>query len=225
MQQAEPQTPAPAAAEAATTVEAALVAAAPPTPLEQRQWQRLAQRAVRLAVTAFKDGSTRFTNANVRGTTEATQLTNSLLSQRYMPDLKLPEVLQTVPGLQAAAAAKLHRQQLQHLQQLKELLGEMESALQVCGVLLLLLVVAGYALLDKHCSMPWGVLSLNVWGQLQHLQQLRELLGEMESAVQVCGVLLLLLVVAGYALLEKHCRMPWMCCQRICWGSCITCSS
>jgi hypothetical protein len=88
---------------------------------------------VRLAVTAFKDGSTRFTDASARGTTEGTQLSNSLLSQRYMPDLKLPEVLQQVQGLQAAAAAKLHRQQLQHLQQLRERLAEMEAAVKVGG--------------------------------------------------------------------------------------------
>uniref|UniRef100_A0A383W1F6 Uncharacterized protein n=1 Tax=Tetradesmus obliquus TaxID=3088 RepID=A0A383W1F6_TETOB len=127
MQLAEPTTPAPAAA-AANAAKAD--AAAPPTPLEQRQWQRLAQRAVRLAVTAFKDGCTRCADASARGTAEATQLTNSLLSQRYMPDLKLPEALQQVAGLQVAAAAKLHRQQLQHLQQLGELLDEMQAAVQ-----------------------------------------------------------------------------------------------
>jgi hypothetical protein len=148
MQSAEPTTPVPAVAisssGAADVAAAAAAAAAPPTPLEQRQWQRLAQRSVRLAVTAFKDSSARFTDASARGTTEATQLSNSLLSQRYMPDLKLPEVLQQVQGLQAAAAAKLHRQQLQHLQQLRVRLAEMEAAVQVGGLLALLIVATGH---------------------------------------------------------------------------------
>lgn len=53
-----------------------------PTPLEQRQWQRLAQRSVRLAVTAFKDAETRVLDATVQGTAVATQLTNCLLTER-----------------------------------------------------------------------------------------------------------------------------------------------
>jgi hypothetical protein len=107
-----------------------------------------------LAVTAFKDASTRFTDANARGTTEATQLTNSLLSQHYMPDLKLPEVLQQVPGLPAAAAAKLHRQQLQHLQQLQEVLQEMQAAVQVRAWCLLSVCMCQPAIQTPH-SLVW----------------------------------------------------------------------
>jgi hypothetical protein len=132
MQAEAPATPVSAAGAAATA--AITEVAAPPTPLEQRQWQRLAQRAIRVAVTAFKDGSTRFADASAAGTAEATQLTNSLLSQRYMPDMSLPAALQQVPGLQAAAASKLHRQQLQHLQQLQDLLDKMQAAVKVGAI-------------------------------------------------------------------------------------------
>lgn len=120
-----------AASEAPAAADAGEGAAAPPTPLERRQWQRLAQRAVRLAVTAFKDATARFTDAISLGTTAATQLTNSLLSQRYIPDTQLPEVLQQVRGLQQAAVAKLHRRQVQQLVELQRLLEVMQAAVQV----------------------------------------------------------------------------------------------
>lgn len=61
---------------------AAAPESAPPTPLEQRQWQRTVQRSVRMAVTAFKDAASRVADATQQGTAVATQLTNSILSER-----------------------------------------------------------------------------------------------------------------------------------------------
>lgn len=71
-----------------TPVLAPLAAAsAAGTPLEQRQWQRMAQRTMRLAVTTFKDAGTRLSNS--QGTAVATQLTNCILSERWAVCLPL----------------------------------------------------------------------------------------------------------------------------------------
>lgn len=108
----------------------------PLTPLEVRQWQRAAQRSVRLALTAFKAGRTKAQEASDQGTAAATRLTNALLTAQHMPSMPLPEALQAVVGLKAAAVSKLSRQQQAHLQELSaavqqvaEAVSAMEAAL------------------------------------------------------------------------------------------------
>jgi hypothetical protein len=100
----------------------------PLTPLQQRQWQRATQRSVRLAVTAFKAGRSRLQEAADAGTTAATQLTNSLLTAQMLPDMAMPAALAAVEGLQAAARAKLQRQQQAQLQQLAAAVAHCEAA-------------------------------------------------------------------------------------------------
>ncbi|KAF8057647.1 hypothetical protein HT031_005996 [Scenedesmus sp. PABB004] len=107
---------------------AAAAAAGPPTPLEQRRWQRGAQRAVRLAVTAFRARGAAFADAHDRGTGAAAALTNALLAERYLPAAPLPPALAGVPGLAAAAAAKLRRRQRRVLRDLEGLLAELAVA-------------------------------------------------------------------------------------------------
>lgn len=103
----------------------------PPSPLEQRQWHRSAQRSVRLAVTACNAAVKRFADASSTGGGAATQLVNALLTAQYLPAMQLPAVLQQVPGLQDAARAKLRWQQQQHLEALAACVQEAEAALQV----------------------------------------------------------------------------------------------
>lgn len=99
------------------------------TPLQLRQWQRAAQRSVRLALTAFKAGRSKVQQATDDGTTAATQLTNSMLTARYIPAMQLPQALKGVDGtLQAAAVAKLGRRQQQHLQELQQAVQQVAAA-------------------------------------------------------------------------------------------------
>lgn len=114
-------TPSQPQAWAATSPQPTPVSAAPApalTPLQLRQWQRGAQRSVRLALTAFKAGRTQLQEATEQGTAAATQLTNALLTAQYVPAMQLPEALQSVQGLKPAAVRKLGRRQQQHLQAL-----------------------------------------------------------------------------------------------------------
>lgn len=101
---------------------------APLTPLQLRQWQREAQRNIRLATTAFKAGRTKAQDATDTGTAAATQLTNSLLTAEYFPSTQLPEFLKAIQGLQAAAVSKLRRQQQQHLRELAEAVQQVAAA-------------------------------------------------------------------------------------------------
>jgi len=100
----------------------------PLTPLQLRQWQREAQRNVRLATTAFKAGRTKAQEATDTGTAAATQLTNCLLTAEYLPATQLPESLKAIQGLQAAAVSKLGRQQQQHLRELAEAVQQVAAA-------------------------------------------------------------------------------------------------
>eukprot|EP00879_Flechtneria_rotunda_P008180 GHRR01008569.1.p1 GENE.GHRR01008569.1~~GHRR01008569.1.p1 ORF type:complete len:295 (+),score=110.93 GHRR01008569.1:741-1625(+) len=102
----------------------------PATPLEQRQWRRSAQRSVRHSVTAFKDAVARIAAINSQGMAHATQLTNNLLTERYMPGLALPAVLKGVQGLQQAATRKLQCRQLEQFGQLQQGLEAMHLAVQ-----------------------------------------------------------------------------------------------
>lgn len=105
-------------------------AAAPPTPLEVRSWRKAAQRALRLALTAFKEAATRCSEANSEGQRAATALTNAVLSLVHLPALPLG-VLAGVEGLQQAAADKLRVRQAAHLQELREAAALQCAALQV----------------------------------------------------------------------------------------------
>jgi hypothetical protein len=100
----------------------------PLTPLQVRQWQRAAQRSVRLALTAFKAGRTKAQEASDQGTAAATRLTNALLTAQHMPSMPLPEALQAVAGLKAAAVSKLARQQQAHLQELSAAVQQVADA-------------------------------------------------------------------------------------------------
>jgi hypothetical protein len=100
------------------------------TPLQLRQWQRAAQRSVRLALTAFKAARTKVQEAAEQGTTAATRLTNSVLTARYVPSMQLLKSLEAIQGLKAAAASKLQRRQQQHLQQLSAAEQQVAAAVQ-----------------------------------------------------------------------------------------------
>jgi hypothetical protein len=98
-----------------------------PTPLEQRQWRRKAQRALRLALTAVKEARTRYEDGSAAGMQAATALSNSLLTQQYLPSMPLG-ALRDLPGLQQAAAAKLGGRQQAALQQLQGALRDLQAA-------------------------------------------------------------------------------------------------
>jgi hypothetical protein len=98
-----------------------------PTPLEQRQWRREAQRALRLALTAVKAARTRYEDCSAAGMQAATALSNALLTQQYLPGMPLG-ALRDLPGLQAAAAAKLGARQQAALQQLRGALRDLQAA-------------------------------------------------------------------------------------------------
>eukprot|EP00877_Chromochloris_zofingiensis_P002973 jgi/Chrzof1/12677/Cz07g03130.t1 len=104
----------------------------PPSSLASRQWRRAAQRALRLAVTIFKDARSRFNDASSAGTQAATQLTNAVLSAKYLPDMPMG-VLEGVQDLRDAAAAKLRTQQCRSLTELEARYEDMEAAVQVVG--------------------------------------------------------------------------------------------
>jgi hypothetical protein len=99
----------------------------PPTPLEQRQWRREAQRALRLALTAVKEARTRYDDACSAGMQHATALSNALLTQQYLPSMPLG-ALQGLPGLLQAAAGKLAARQQQALRQLQGAVGDLRAA-------------------------------------------------------------------------------------------------
>jgi hypothetical protein len=81
-----------------------------------------------LALTAFKASRTKAQQATDDGTTAATQLTNSLLTAQYVPAMQLPEPVDTIQGLKAAAVDKLGRRQQQHLQQLLQTVQQLRAA-------------------------------------------------------------------------------------------------
>jgi hypothetical protein len=134
----------------------------PMTPLQLRQWQRAAQRSVRLALTAFKAARTNMQEAAEEGTTAATQLTNSVLTAQYVPSMQLPESLEAIQGLKAAAASKLQRRQQQHLQPSMQLPESLEG---IQG-----LKAAAASKLQRR--------------QQQHLQQLSAAVQQVAAAVQ-----------------------------------------
>lgn len=108
----------------------------PLTPLQLRQWQRAAQRSVRLALTAFKAGRTKAQEASDQGTAAAMRLTNALLTAQHMPSMPLPEALEAIPGLKAAAVSKLARQQQTHLQELSAAVQQVAAAVSAMEVAL-----------------------------------------------------------------------------------------
>lgn len=108
----------------------------PLTPLQLRQWQRAAQRSVRLALTAFKAGRTKAQEASDQGTAAATRLTNALLTAQHMPSMPLPEALEAIPGLKAAAVSKLAWQQQTHLQELSAAVQQVAAAVGAMKVAL-----------------------------------------------------------------------------------------
>lgn len=100
--------PAAAAATPPPTGSSSQQPAAPPTSLEQRQWRRGAQTALRLALTATKAARSRGAEASAEGTQALTALTNALLEASYLPSRPLG-VLADAPGLVEAGVAKLRR--------------------------------------------------------------------------------------------------------------------
>jgi len=107
-------------------------APAPPTPLEQRQWRRTAQTAVRVALTTTKAARSRSNDASAAGTSALTDLTNLLLESAYLPARPLG-VLSDTPGLVEAAASKLRVRQREALVQLEESWEQLDAAAKVGG--------------------------------------------------------------------------------------------
>lgn len=103
--------------------------AASPTPLEQRQWRKDAQRTVRLALVGVRDACKRFNDANTIGYKEATELGNNLLLQQYLRNMQLG-VLRGVPNVRDAAAEKLLIQHCKISEQLHRSLRLLDGAVQ-----------------------------------------------------------------------------------------------
>ncbi|KAG1675276.1 hypothetical protein FOA52_016308 [Chlamydomonas sp. UWO 241] len=78
----------------------------PPTMLQRREWQRGAQRAVRLALTATRSAWTDFQAASDAGHKALTELADALLLLVTLPGLPLG-ALADVPGILQAAGGKL----------------------------------------------------------------------------------------------------------------------
>lgn len=129
----------------------------PMTPLQLRQWQRAAQRSVRLALTAFKAARTKMQEAAEEGTTAATQLTNSVLTAQYVPSMQLPQSLEGIQGLKAAAASKLKRRQQQHLEQLAAAVQQVSAGVHAMELALADVQAQLGAQQQGHCPPPQQV--------------------------------------------------------------------
>jgi hypothetical protein len=103
--------------------------AAPPSALEQRTWRKAAQRALRIALTAFKEAGTQCADANAAGQRAGTQLSNAVLTAMHLPAMPLG-VLADVEGLPHAAAAKLAARAAECLQQLQAAAEQQAAAAQ-----------------------------------------------------------------------------------------------
>lgn len=106
---------------------------APPTPLEQRQWRRAAQTALRVALTATKAAQTRSDEAAQEGTRALTDFSNALLEAGLFPQRPLG-VLADAPGLAAAGAAKLRRRAAAALARAEDCWRRQDAAARVRGV-------------------------------------------------------------------------------------------
>lgn len=110
-------------------------ASLPATPLAQRQWHKEAQRTTRLALTNFKGCCTRFQGVSKSAYAQATELTNSLLTDAYLEGMPLG-ALGTIPGFHQQARAKLRANQARLLHSLEVQVGDLCSiALQMVNAI------------------------------------------------------------------------------------------
>ncbi len=83
-----------------------------------------------MAVTAFKDGCSKYADGSSRGQQLAAQLTNTLLAARYLPGRQLG-VLEGVDGIVKAAQGRLQGRQEEQLRELEHCWEGMRGKVKV----------------------------------------------------------------------------------------------
>jgi len=100
------------------------------TPLQAREYQRQAQRCVRLALNAVNKGSDQWKAASTSGRSAASALVNAILEERDLPNRQLGS-FQSVPGIVAAALLKLKDAQQGHYTDLCKESASLRAALEM----------------------------------------------------------------------------------------------
>mmetsp|Transcript_5761 Transcript_5761/g.16181 ORF Transcript_5761/g.16181 Transcript_5761/m.16181 type:complete len:220 (-) Transcript_5761:461-1120(-) len=140
------------------------------TPLQAREYQRQAQRCVRLALNAVNKGSDQWKAASTSGRSAASALVNAILEERDLPNRQLGS-FQSVPGIVAAALLKLKDAQQGHYTDLCKESASLRAALEMVrsaadSVQQLLLEHAGAPGNPTHSTSVFHCLPLTTLGNL-----------------------------------------------------------